>query len=62
LRHEKRAGDDVMVFCVDKYFWLIIILWLKRAEDDVNGEEDDVNGEKNWQWGWALEHSSTLNG
>jgi hypothetical protein len=51
-----------MVFCVDKYFWLIIIWWLKRAEDDVNGEEDDVNGEKNWQWGWALEHSSTLNG
>jgi hypothetical protein len=23
--------------------------WLKRAEDDVNGEEDDVNGEKIWQ-------------
>jgi hypothetical protein len=49
-------------FCVDKYFGVIILWWLKRAEDDVNGEEDDVNGEKNWQWGWALEHSSTLNG
>jgi len=23
--------------------------WMKRAEDDVNGEEDDVNGEKIWQ-------------
>jgi hypothetical protein len=35
-----------MVFCLDKYFGVIIIWWLKRAEDDVNGEEDDVNGEK----------------
>jgi hypothetical protein len=31
-------------FCVDKYFGVIILCWLKRAEDDVNGEEDDVNG------------------
>jgi hypothetical protein len=62
LRHEK--GQEMMswYFCVDKYFGVIILCWLKRAEDDVNGEEDDVNGEKNWQWGWALEHSSTLNG
>jgi hypothetical protein len=51
-----------VLHCIDKYFGVIIIWWLKRAEDDVNGEEDDVNGEKNWQWGLALEYSSTLNG